>query len=263
MRRKGERREHEHGRSSDKIERGSLCNHLLLRERTGSCARALLLRSPQSHLPGANHQTPHSALWSISGLLPLYATILGQRARLHLQFTGPSRASSIAAQLHELLVAENSPLSWTSTTAALFAATQLGYPLPDASLPLNEITRRYGQHAAALRWSTEAAVNTPFSGSVSLSRLCPAQSTSFLTAGPPLRRWPRPRTATALTPSALALATCLVPSFRASALSSPRARTPFSRDSTESLSSFCSRDAAASSPITREPHSTRAYHRST
>lgn len=120
-------------------------------------ADAITLKAALLILPGANHQTPHSALWSISGLLPLYATILGQRARLHLQFTGPSRASSIAAQLHELLVAENSPLSWTSTTAALFAATQLGYPLPDASLPLNEITRRYGQHAAALRWSTEAA----------------------------------------------------------------------------------------------------------
>jgi len=120
-------------------------------------ADAITLKAALLILPGANHQTPHSALWSLSGLLPLYATILGQRARLHLQFTDPNRATSIAAQLHDLLVAENAPLSWSSTSAALFADSQMGFPLPDATLPRNEITRRYGQHAASLRWSSESA----------------------------------------------------------------------------------------------------------
>ena len=60
-----------------------------------------------------------------------------------------------ATGTYEHLSLQNSPNSWAHTAEAEFAASQLGLPQPLASLPRNEITRRYGQHATAIQWAAD------------------------------------------------------------------------------------------------------------
>jgi hypothetical protein len=135
-------------------------------------ADAITSKAARLILPGASDFTSPSFLLGVSGLLPLSAIALSQRARLHLHLTNYMHLQSIAARLYAHLRIENAAGSWVGESAAinrlvgghehaarvLPALDATGFPAPHAVLASNEITRRFAHASCTITWNAQNVI---------------------------------------------------------------------------------------------------------